>query len=322
MPIGFGAASSHATFIMLKTPEEWERYYQISATGKPQPLCSAGETPEVIQSYIDRIERSLRVMAEQTAAYDPELLITIGGDQHEIFDPSNVPSIMMYVGGETWGHNVLRLEAPSEKTFVPFPIDVETSEWLLHQLVTQEGFDIAFSSDLDPAANRGRGLPHAFVRPGCYVRPRHDVPNVLVWLNTYHTPCLPAQRCYELGRALARLLKNDPRRIAIIGSGGLSHDPLGPRAGWFDEPMDRWFLEQLERGNGRATAAMFQFDSMTMRGGTGEMRAWITVAGAMDEMGWRADIIDYIGTSHGMGGLGFVCWSPSGTTTAPAQASA
>ena len=53
---------------------------------------------------------------------------------------------------------------------------------------------------------------------------------------------------------------------------------------------------------------MYKFDSMTMRGGTGEMRAWITAAGAMEEMGSRAVIVDYIRAHHAVTGLGFAYW--------------
>jgi len=64
----------------------------------------------------------------------------------------------------------------------------------------------------------------------------------------------------------------------------------------------------MTSGNGQATTAMYKFDSMTMRGGTGEMRAWITAAGAMEEMGSRAVVVDYIAAHHAVTGLGFAYW--------------
>jgi hypothetical protein len=90
-----------------------------------------------------------------------------------------------------------------------------------------------------------------------------------------------------------------------MASGGLSHDPTGPRAGWVDEPLDRWFLERLERNDSEALKHLFTFDSETLRGGTGEMRAWITVAGAMRR---PAKVIEYIASNHAKVGLGFACW--------------
>jgi len=220
MPIGLGLGSSHPTYVILKKPEEWIDAYQRVALHTPQPPEAALETPEVIQSYIDRIDRSFQVLRQQLLDYDPDLLVVIGGDQSEIFDRSNVPNLMIYLGEEATGHNVPRFQEPSAETFVRLKVDVETSRWLLHQLVA-EGFDVAFSTEIRPPAGRNpaRSLSHAIVRPACFLIPRPDLPTVLIWENTYDPPSLPAARCYELGRTLARVLKNDPRRIAILGSG-------------------------------------------------------------------------------------------------------
>jgi protocatechuate 4,5-dioxygenase beta chain len=53
---------------------------------------------------------------------------------------------------------------------------------------------------------------------------------------------------------------------------------------------------------------MYSFDSMTMRGGTGEMRAWITVSGAMEAMGSRARVVDYVPSHHAVTGLAWAYW--------------
>ena len=94
----------------------------------------------------------------------------------------------------------------------------------------------------------------------------------------------------------------------MLGSGGLSHDPLGPRAGWVDEPLDRWVLERLASGEGARLKDLFTFDSDTLRSGTGEIRSWIAVAGAFD--GTKATIVDYIPARHAVTGLGFAYWTP------------
>ena len=59
---------------------------------------------------------------------------------------------------------------------------------------------------------------------------------------------------------------------------------------------------------------MYAFDSLTMRGGTGEDRAWITVAGALEEMGSRAEVIDYLPANHAVTGLGWAYWPTEATT--------
>jgi len=318
MPIGLGLASSHGGAVGLKSVEDWQEYYAPMKDRSPQPPHSDLETPEVLQDYIGRNRRAFDTLRDQLAAYKAELLIIIGGDQMEMFDHSNVPNLMMYFGETASGYNsdtMAMRRAPQgqgrqykEEDLVRLDVDVKTSEWLLNKLVAQEGFDVAMSTEQMNLGRPGMGMPHAFHRPVPMIMPELNIPVITLYENTYQPPSLSASRCYEFGRTLAQLLKNDPRRIAIYGSGGLSHDPGGPRSGWVDEELDAWFMQRLAEGDGKALAAMFGFDSMTMRGGTGETRAWITVAGAMEEMGARATILDYLPASHALHGMGYAYW--------------
>jgi protocatechuate 4,5-dioxygenase beta chain len=294
----------------MKDVEEWQDAYVATARSWPvasRPPALKRETAGVIQSYIQRIDRSFETLRQQLAEYDPDLLVIIGGDQSEMFDRSNVPNLMIYVGEEAWGHNVKRFQEPDESNSFRLRVDRDTSSWLLDRLVKREGFDVAFSHEFAPLVAQARGISHAFARPAPMIMPGADLPTVLIWENTYDAPSLPATRCYELGRALATIFKDDDRRIAILGSGGLSHG----RSGWIDEPLDQWFLDQLATGNGSATTVMYTFDSETMRRGTGEMRAWITVAGAMEAVGSGAMVVDYIPAYHAVTGLGFAYWPTS-----------
>jgi protocatechuate 4,5-dioxygenase beta chain len=109
-----------------------------------------------------------------------------------------------------------------------------------------------------------------------------------------------------LGRAIERFFAKRSERVAIYASGGLSHCPVGPRAGWVDEPLDRWVLNRIETGNGEELSNLFLFDSDTLRSGTGEIRSWITVAGAFH--GLAGKVVDYIPSVHAVTGLGFAMW--------------
>jgi len=313
MPIGLGLASSHAPSLVAPL-DQWEPLYERFTQGVPQPPEAAAETAAVIRGYLERIGRAFATLREELASYQPDLLIIVGGDQSEMFDRSNVPNLMIYVGDAAPASWTPPGAPPGAEEHLTVKVDEETSRRLLDKLVRAEDFDVAISTEQRALGPRGRGLPHAFYRPLPLLTPEIDVPVVLIYENTYDPPSLAASRCYELGQALERLLRDDPRRIAIYGSGGLSHDPGGPRPGWIDEPLDRWFLEQLSHGDGRKTTAMYSFDSLTMRGGTGEMRAWITVAGAMEEAGCRATVVDYIPAHHAVTGLGWAYWPQNGHT--------
>lgn len=308
MPVGLGLAASHAPGTYAKSQEEmdmlWDRL--SLSRGIPQPAYVAEESGEKFKDMMARIDASHKAMIKAFDEYKPDILIIIGGDQTEMFDRSNVPQFMIYTGEHAWAMKAAasrNLDGPRVET----DIEVEFSKWLLKKLVKEENFDIAFS---DTAENfgRGHGLPHAFGNMLSYIMDNTKVPTVLVYENTYDPPSLTAKRCYELGQAIARVCKNDPRRIAIMGSGGLAHDPGGKRSGWLDQPLDHWVLEQFAEGNGKATQAMYSYDSDTMVAGTGEIRAWITVAGAMEEVGARATVLDYVPAAKTVTGLGFAYW--------------
>ena len=118
------------------------------------------------------------------------------------------------------------------------------------------------------------------------------------------------------GLALRDILADAPERIIIYASGGLSHDPRGPRAGWVDEPLDHWVLERIKRNEGEKLVNLFSFDSDTLRGGTGEIRAWIAGAAIMQRPG---TVLDYFPSHHAKCGLAFAYWPEEAQLEAAAQ---
>ena len=135
------------------------------------------------------------------------------------------------------------------------------------------------------------------------VDPNFEIPVIPIFINEYYPPLPSAERCYDLGTALAEILRDRPERLAIYASGGLSHLGFGGLpVSYIDEPLDRWVLERLERNDAEGLKKLFTVDADTFNGGTGEIRAWISVAGAMDR---PATIVDYMPIWHSMVGVGF-----------------
>lgn len=309
MPIGLGLAASHAGGMYAKTEEVWNEGWQRLSLSRnvPQPAYVFEETGEKMKDMIARIDAGHAKLIEEFDAYKPDLLIIIGGDQAEMFDRSNVPQFMMFTGPKTYGNKAGAGRGPGAP-IVECDVDVEASNYILNRLVKEYGFDVAFSTKMENLGH-GHGLPHAFANMISYILTNTRVPTVLVYENTYDPPSLSAKRCYEFGQALAKICSAMDRRIVIMGSGGLAHDPGGKRSGWLDRPLDHWFLEKIAEGDGKATQALFSYDSDTMVSGTGEIRAWITVAGAMEEVGSRAKVIDYIPGAKWVTGLSLAYWN-------------
>jgi hypothetical protein len=100
-------------------------------------------------------------------------------------------------------------------------------------------------------------------------------------------PPIPEQhRCYEVGQALADIIRHDlpaGLRVALIGSGGLSHEPGGSRYYVIDEAFDRWFLELAASGDHERMLRELTFERMEASGsgGTVELFAWVVIMGAI-----------------------------------------
>jgi hypothetical protein len=193
----------------------------------------------------------------------------------------------------------------------------DVAETILRELVRRE-FDVAISRSLPPYEGR-RKAPHGLVRPLQLLLPSAAVPVVPILMKTVErTPAaLTGERCLELGRAIASICQRMPQKIALFGSGGMSHDPAGPRACWVDEPLDRWFLDRLAAGKPDELSALFSFRSAATDSGTGELRTWLPVAAAMDAVqpGLPATVVDYFAARKSTAGCGWVYWDAAQPAT-------
>ena len=307
MPLVLGLATSHAPS-MFASPDKWPAIHQILTRGLPQPPQVADETPEVLDSYVRRIQENFRVLREQLEACQPDAVIIVGDDQGEVFSKALIPQMAILVGEQAVGSASIWLAGePYDQNQVSLTCHTELARKLLAGLMERD-FDVAYIEELQPLGRPEAGLGHAFTRPAKVLGiAETGLPTVIFFLNAYHPPLPSAKRCYQVGQAITEVLSSLPERVAIIGSGGLSHDPAGPRAGWVDEPLDHWVLDHIARGEGHELQHLFTFDSDTMRSGTGEIRSWITVAGAFH--GRKATVVDYIPARHAVTGLGFAYWN-------------
>ncbi|AGE71080.1 hypothetical protein ATY89_00770 [Sulfolobus acidocaldarius] len=93
---------------------------------------------------------------------------------------------------------------------------------------------------------------------------------------------MPVRRCFELGRAIARIVakkRPENEKVAIIGTGGLSHFPGTPYYGKIDIDFDNFILETLKAGKGKELAKLS--DDKLEETGNIELRTWIVPVGAV-----------------------------------------
>jgi OH-DDVA oxygenase/3-O-methylgallate 3,4-dioxygenase len=91
-------------------------------------------------------------------------------------------------------------------------------------------------------------------------------------------------------------------RVAVFGSGGLSHFVI-------DEQLDRAFLDALRTRNAASITGMRE---EMLQSGSSEIKNWIALAGAMADSTCEFSIVDYVPCYRSEAGTGtangFVCW--------------
>lgn len=292
---------------MFVSAEHWPTVHRALVKDVPQPPELAQETPEVLEHYVRRIRKGFDALTEQLELARPDVVVVVGDDQTEVFSRAFVPALAVFIGKAASGTTSISFIGEKHTAnHVNFKGHPALARGLVEALMDR-GFDPVCMEELKPIGRPDTGLGHAFTRIGKVMAlADRGLPLIPVFVNAYHPPLPSAARCYTLGQAMREFFDARPERVVLYGSGGLSHCPLGPRAGWVDEPLDRWVIERIARGEGAQLKNLFTFDSDTLRSGTGEIRSWIAVAGAFD--GGKATVVDYIPARHAVTGLGFAYW--------------
>jgi protocatechuate 4,5-dioxygenase, beta chain len=151
--------------------------------------------------------------------------------------------------------------------------------WHLADTMVENHFDPLICREIE--VDHGCQVPMElfFGRPDAW--PCKIVP---IWVNTIQYPVPTPQRCWELGQVLRKAIDawGGDERIAILGTGGLSHQLQGARAGFINQPADREWLQGIASDPGRYRDMSLK-DYVEMFGTEGaELIMWLVMRGAMD----------------------------------------
>ena len=137
--------------------------------------------------------------------------------------------------------------------------------------------------DCDVAYAQEWKFDHGISVPLHFLTPRYDLPIVPVNINCQEPPLTPLHRTWAFGRALRKACDAAPERIAVVGTGGLSHWPCTPDSGTVNEGWDRDFLDRFV--NNRKEDLLAYTDEEVYRAaghGGFEIRTFIAVAAATE----------------------------------------
>ncbi|MFF1920474.1 3-carboxyethylcatechol 2,3-dioxygenase [Streptomyces sp. NPDC058221] len=163
-----------------------------------------------VRARVDTALAGARAFVED---YDPELVVIFAPDHYNGFFYDMMPPFC--IGGRA--HAIGDFKTPEGALSVDHDAALAITESVL-----ASGVDTALSEDL--IVDHGFSQPLDILLGGIDARPV-----VPVFINSVAEPLVPAHRVRALGEAVGRAAAELGRRVLVIGSGGLSHDPPVPR---------------------------------------------------------------------------------------------
>jgi len=152
------------------------------------------------------------------------------------------------------------------------------------QSVIQDDFDLTIVNRMD--VDHGLTVPLSLMCGA--LDPAQDAwpcPVIPFAVNVVQYPVPSGRRCWNLGRAIRRAVASydEPLKVQIWGTGGMSHQLQGPRAGLINAEWDKRFLDRLIAEPDRL-AEVPHIEYVREAGSEGiELVMWLIARGAMND---------------------------------------
>jgi Catalytic LigB subunit of aromatic ring-opening dioxygenase len=219
--------------------------------------------------------RGYEAVATWLAAKKPDVLFFCFNDHATTFFFDHYPTFALGVSDEYR----IADEGLGQRPIPRLKGDARMARHIAASLLADE-FDISVFQDLP--LDHGLHSPLTMMWPSQPDWPGAVIPLVV---NVLQHPLPSPRRCYKLGRAIGRAIRSYPEelKVAMVGTGGLSHQMIGERAGYNNEDWDREFLELIDR-DPEQLASMTIADFMRLGGNEGaEVIMWLIMRGALDD---------------------------------------
>ncbi len=217
----------------------------------------------------DEFYAALDKQRQDIEASGAEALVVIAAEHFGNFFMNNMPAFCIGIGEKYTG-------------------PIEDPEWLKIPKTTIPGApSIArrltdeIMQTVDTAYAEEWRFDHGIMVPLHFLTPDYKLPIIPVNINCQGPPLTPLHRAWAFGEAIRRAADSIPEKIAIVGTGGISHWPATPDSGKINEEWDREFLDRLTRFD--KDGLLSYTDEETYRdGGQGgfEIRTYIAAAAA------------------------------------------
>lgn len=212
---------------------------------------------------------------EWLESVQPDVAVVVFNDHGLNFFLDNLPTFAVGAAPEYRSED----EGWGLPTFPPYAGIPELSWHVIEALVERE-FDIATCQEMV--------VDHAFINPMRLLWPDQNPPpiaTVPVHINTVQHPLPKPSRCLAFGRALGAAIESYPEelRVVLVGTGGMSHQLDGTRAGFINKSFDLDCMEKLV-DEPESLARLSIHDIVRLGGTQGtELVMWLVMRGALKE---------------------------------------
>jgi protocatechuate 4,5-dioxygenase beta chain len=207
------------------------------------------------------------------AAQQPDVVILVYNDHASAFSLDVVPTFALGCADSF---------SPADEGWGPRRVPVVQGHsklaWHIANSVVLEEFDLTLMNQMD--VDHGLTVPLSLMLGQPEAWPVKVIP---LAVNVIQYPTPTANRCYRLGEAIARAVKTFPEdlNVQVWGTGGMSHQLSGKRAGLINRDWDTSFLDRLTT-DPDALRTMSHEEYVREAGSEGmELIMWLTMRGAI-----------------------------------------
>jgi protocatechuate 4,5-dioxygenase beta chain len=238
---------------------------------------------------------------EWLARLKPDVAILVYNDHANAFSLEIIPTFLLGVAPEF---------PVADEGFGPRPVPKVIGHpkfaWSLVEALILDEFDMTIANEMP--VDHGLTVPLSVT---CGQVPEWPFKVIPLCVNVVQYPPPTGLRCYKLGQAIARAVAAYPEdlRVVIYGTGGMSHQLQGERAGFVNCEFDQAFLDSMVNDPERLTK-LSHTQYMREAGSEGiEMVMWLTMRGAMGDQVREAYRFYHVPTSNTAAGL--LCVEPT-----------
>jgi protocatechuate 4,5-dioxygenase beta chain len=203
----------------------------------------------------------------------PDVVILIYNDHASAFSLDMIP---------TFAIGCAESFAPADEGWGPRPVPPVVGHpslaWHITESLILREFDMTIMNRLDVDHGLTVPLSLMFGQPGAW-----PVKVIPLAVNVIQYPPPTAERCYKLGEAIARAVDSYPEdlNVQVWGTGGMSHQLSGTRAGFINSKFDALFLDKLTE-DPQLLRSLSHQDYVREAGSEGmELVMWLIMRGAL-----------------------------------------